>query len=363
MKTKLPSGIPVPATDQNGQRVWRVYYSVAGKSKCRSFQDVSEAHQFQKELKVQFIQLGNTFDVLSPKQRRVIMTTLLEIEEHGTSLNHVWAFWKTQHTKPLTIADAWPKFLEAKRSRGLRPSTLKDFAMLEPFLEQIGSKTLVRLIKPSQIEDWASKNSKAPRSFIKLVRVASSFCGWLEKQGWMDENPAKRIELPKVDQRTPQILTNDQLRSCLAYAESKPFLKSFLLLAVYAGIRPTEICRLEWTHVCRETGHVKLDGDVTKTRRRRVVTMLGNSAEALFKTNSVSLCPDRYVYELGQMAKSTGISWQRDCLRHTAASHMVNVYKSMDEVALQLGNSPEVVRNHYLGLVTPTETEEFLTLV
>ena len=98
------------------------------------------------------------------------MTTLLEIEEHGTSLNHVWAFWKTQHTKPLTIADAWPKFLEAKRSRGLRPSTLKDFAMLEPFLEQIGPKTLVRLIKPSQIEDWASKNSKAPRS-LSLIHI------------------------------------------------------------------------------------------------------------------------------------------------------------------------------------------------
>ena len=69
------------------------------------------------------------------------MTTLLEIEEHGTSLNHVWAFWKTQHTKPLTIEEAWPKFLEAKRNRGLRESTLKDFTMLEPFLEQVGHKT------------------------------------------------------------------------------------------------------------------------------------------------------------------------------------------------------------------------------
>jgi hypothetical protein len=35
----------------------------------------------------------------------------------------------------------------------------------------------------------------------------------------------------------------------------------------------------------------------------------------------------------------------------------------MDEVAIQLGNTPGVLRKHYMGLMTQDKTEEFLKLL
>ena len=66
---------------------------------------------------------------------------------------------------------------------------------------------------------------------------------------------------------------------------------------------------------------------------------------------------------LAKLKRDTGVDLSRDCLRHTAATHMLNVYKSASEASLQLGNSNAVLMNHYKAIATQEQTNEFLNLL
>ncbi|MCP5517097.1 MAG: hypothetical protein H7A45_07570 [Verrucomicrobiales bacterium] len=55
--------------------------------------------------------------------------------------------------------------------------------------------------------------------------------------------------------------------------------------------------------------------------------------------------------------------WPKDVLRHTAASHLLTLKKDAAGVALELGNSPQVLLTHYRELVTRDQAAEFWALV
>lgn len=341
--------------------MFKVSYRVAGKQRTKSFPTAAEAYQFQKDMRVQFIQLGNSFDVLPPKQRSIVMQCLLEMEKFGTSISDVWAFYKRHNGNATTIKEAWPLFLEAKKQAKLRDQSIQYYHNLQELWGIVGEDTPLRLVTPAIIDKWARSKGKAPRSFIKYVRLASGFFSWAKRQGMTDMNPAMRVEMPRVDQHEPNVLSNQDIRKILEYTEDKPLLRCYIILGLYAGLRPDETMRMEWS--CIKDNQIILTGDVTKTRRRRVVTLLGNAADALRKTNAYRLSPEQPNSLIRTMCKKIDVKWGRDCLRHTASSHMINVYRSLDEVALQLGNSPSVIRSHYMGIVTPQQTEEFLGLL
>ncbi|MCP5523587.1 MAG: hypothetical protein H7A46_18775 [Verrucomicrobiales bacterium] len=52
-------------------------------------------------------------------------------------------------------------------------------------------------------------------------------------------------------------------------------------------------------------------------------------------------------------------AWPQDVLRHTAASQLLALRKDAAAVALELGNSPQVLLTHYRELVTREQAAEF----
>ena len=52
-------------------------------------------------------------------------------------------------------------------------------------------------------------------------------------------------------------------------------------------------------------------------------------------------------------------AWPQDVLRHTTASQLLALRKDAVAVALELGNSPQVLLTHYLELVTWKQAAEF----
>jgi hypothetical protein len=51
--------------------------------------------------------------------------------------------------------------------------------------------------------------------------------------------------------------------------------------------------------------------------------------------------------ELKRLHKLTGIPWRANALRHSYGSHRLAVAHSYDQVAVEMGNSPAKVREHY----------------
>jgi len=83
----------------------------------------------------------------------------------------------------------------------------------------------------------------------------------------------------------------------------------------------------------------------------------------LMAYDGAEFVPSNLALMLNKLKRDTGVKWRRDCLRHTAATHMLNVYKSAAETSLQLGNSNAVLMNHYKAIATEQQTDEFLNIL
>jgi hypothetical protein len=63
--------------------------------------------------------------------------------------------------------------------------------------------------------------------------------------------------------------------------------------------------------------------------------------------------PDDGVFlKARRLAKSLGIPWPHNALRHSYISYRIAVVQSAAQVALEAGNSPAIIFKHYRELVT-----------
>lgn len=314
-------------------------------------------------MKAQLIQLGQAFDsVLTPKQRAGVLMVLQEMEQHGTNLQSVWDFYKKYNqAKVASLEDAFKQFLVYKKQKGLRETSLQDYRKLQELFERVGPSTPVGLVTLKQLESWTDTKPKG--SVLKYKNLASGFFSWCKKRGYCTENIASGIDTPRYEPKTPTAIPTEDLRKVLAYAKEHTLMYPYLVIALYGGLRREEIRRLKWSDFDFDTGRIILDSKQTKTRKRRVVTLLGNAAEALKPYTRCLIDPKNSGQKLTRLKKACGLDWGRDAMRHTSAAHMLNIYKSFEETAMQLGNSPGVIRDHYLAVATPEETQTFLSLV
>lgn len=53
--------------------------------------------------------------------------------------------------------------------------------------------------------------------------------------------------------------------------------------------------------------------------------------------------------------KDSGVKWKHNALRHSFISYRVAKIKNVNEVAMEAGNSPDMIFKHYRELVTEKE--------
>lgn len=67
-----------------------------------------------------------------------------------------------------------------------------------------------------------------------------------------------------------------------------------------------------------------------------------------------------YLFELQrEAAKAAGVEWKHNALRHSFISYRVADIKNVDRVALEAGNSPDIIFQHYRELVAEVTAKEW----
>jgi hypothetical protein len=66
--------------------------------------------------------------------------------------------------------------------------------------------------------------------------------------------------------------------------------------------------------------------------------------------------------EIAALAKSLGISWPRNVLRHSFISYRIAIVKSAEQVALEAGNSSAIIFRHYRELTTVETAKEWFCI-
>ncbi len=398
MASKL-SGVSIAKIDENrvvipknaNRRVawWRVTLGkkITGAKKVRRFfSKESEAKEFI-ELTLESKQVeGHEAFILTPAIRaearrcQEMLDAAAAKAGRRLSLTEAVGFF-LRHALPhggtRVFKEAALEFLANRESKNLKPRYLVNLRSQFRRLETEFSTTRVNVITSQMIESWLNGlkgSAKTRNNYLITLRTFFDFC---VKQKWCSENPASDVDKAVLDEPPTEILSVDEAARLLACAQDDAELLPALAIQLFAGLRRSEVCALDWSEV--RDDEIEVKAAKSKTRARRTVTIQPNLAAWLqpFRQITGRVFPrseDAYNERLNALviaANKQGaaempplplITWKRNCLRHTAASMLLAFLKNDNLTALELGHGIEVLHRHYKGLVGKVEAARYWSL-
>lgn len=140
----------------------------------------------------------------------------------------------------------------------------------------------------------------------------------------------------------------------------------FLVLGGFAGIRSEELARLTWEkHARWGEGHFDLGPDVTKMSQRRLVPMLPAAKAWLlpFRSRKGKILDGEHPTRgPRKVLQAHGLAWRHNGLRDAFTSYRLAAIDDVAKVARELGNSPQMVLNNYLKVVSPRLAKQWWSL-
>ena len=219
-----------------------------------------------------------------------------------------------------------------------------------------------------------------------------------------------------------EIFTPKEMAEILAHADERVI--PFLTLGAFAGIRHVEIQRLDWNDIHFDAGIIEIRAAKAKTASRRTLPILDNlrawllrhrqeagpvcvylnmaseieslvrgingarravwakakgasgeqlkqaekqARQALAKAKAERGKPKHRgdVPPGAETAKIEGwpaFGWKHNALRHSFISYRVADIQNVAQVALEAGNSPQMIFKHYRKLVRPAEAKAWFAI-
>jgi integrase len=167
------------------------------------------------------------------------------------------------------------------------------------------------------------------------------------------------------------IYTPEKIRTLLFNIE--PRLVPFVAIGAFSGLRSAEIVRLEWPEIRFGQNVIEIKASKSKTASRRLAPILPVLAEWLapFRRESgkvlvgvldefaIATQFKKAVDAIIDEKKQPLIKIVHNGLRHSFITYRMAILKSAAEVALEAGNSPRMIFEHYRELATAEEANEW----
>jgi len=284
-------------------------------------------------------------------------------------------------TRQIRLADAVVQFIAEREKQNRRPDTLRNLrGRLGMFSRVLGEK-FVGQVTTDDCRDFVFRKGTSPRNQINDRLAGSNFLNWCVRRQFATRNNMASVDKPAVDAHEPCILSLGDCRKLLAAARAYKdgLLLPYVAISLFAGLRPTEIGRLNWSRVDLTEGTITLDGAMAKTRQRRIVKLSENLIDWLrpLAPKHPKFVPGSFKRHFGRVKLAAGFNsheggknaagekllpWVQDYMRHTAISMYLAKYKHEGEAATWAGNSPNIIHRHYKGLVKDADATEFWDL-
>ena len=268
-----------------------------------------------------------------------------------------------------TVAGLVDEFISAKEGAGKGWRYLNDMRVyLGDFkrafhlsVEQITAQMLQKYI------DGLAVGNRAKLNRWRLILTALRFAVKRKYAPRELLEELEGVERPQAEQTKTQVFTPDELREM--FDAARPSLVPWLAIAAFTGLRTAEILRLDWSEVKLPRRFVEVTAGNAKTAARRTVPM----GEALIawlqshaRTEGRLACFSEenkfcsgIVRDVNCARRKAGnrakFKWKRNGLRHAYCSYRLAVLKDVGRVALEAGNSANMIFRHYRELVSEEE--------
>ena len=267
------------------------------------------------------------------------------------------------HTE-VTVAKAAEEFLAAKKQDG---ASVRYLAQLRSDINRFkdGFAVPILQIKSHQIDGWLRELGGAPRSRNSTHTSLRTFFSWAKSHSYLpraEQTAAEAVAKVRVGDTETEIFTPEQMAKILEAAPGE--LVPFIALGAFAGLRAAEITRIEWSAIDLNRRFITIRAGQAKTASRRIVSISDNLREWLLPHVGEGLVvPSAETYrKVTCLSRRLGIAWPHNVLRHSFISYRIAKVKNANEVALEAGNSPDVIFRHYRELATEEQADAWFSI-
>jgi integrase len=369
---------------------YRVAYHIGGKRHRLHFNDLEKATS-EAEAKASQLSRGDIDAAqLTGRDRLVYGRAVEAVKEHGAPLDAVALeyseaskfldgvplieavrFYARHHGRGInrkSVADAVDAIIAAKTTKGVSAVYLADLryrlgVFREAFHCDVSALTSDDL-KAFFESHAAGLSARSHNNFLRTIRTFLRFAqnhGWLSKEADLLARVEKRSEKP-----TPvEIFTPAQLAALLKKASAE--IAPCLALGAFAGLRAEEILRLDWADVEKRPGFIEVAAHKAKTQTRRIVPTSDNLARwlAIAPRTKERVWPHSKAWffeAMRNVASEANIKWKQNALRHSFISYRLAEIQDVNRVALEAGNSPQMIFRHYRELATPDQARTWFSI-
>ena len=204
-----------------------------------------------------------------------------------------------------------------------------------------------------------SQQGLSERTLARKLSAWRQYCGWLVQSGMMDNDPTFNLKAPRLPERLPKALPQEELNHMLDSAPADDSLAvrdhALFELMYGSGLRLSEIHGLDLGDVLLDEGWVSVTG---KGRKERQVPLSGKSVEALraylfervAADSETALFTGKNGTRLGQrqiqkrlqtwaVQQGSGQHISPHMMRHSYASHLLQSSRDIRAVQELLGHS------------------------
>ena len=272
-----------------------------------------------------------------------------------------------------TVREVADEMIELKTKRKASERYLQDLRyQLNKLCEQFPAS--VDTVTTGALQLWFDRLDAAPRTIRNIRSAAAALFRFAESRCYIGkgDNPAIATEKIKAKNGDAiEIYTPDKLTRLLAAAPDS--IKPALAIQAFTGIRTAELMRLDWQAVKLDRQHIEITAANAKTASRRIVPILPNLAAWLKphakKSGGIFPSGADYYHELmRETAAETktdtvpAVELKHNALRHSFISYRVADIQNVAQVALEAGNSPQMIFGHYRELVTADDAKKWFSI-
>jgi len=281
----------------------------------------------------------------------------------------------------ISVPDLVAEFLIAKKQDGCSQRYLDDARLrLKGFKKAFGG--FVGNIGAADLDEFLRGLGGAPRSRHNVHTIIRSLFSFARSRGYLpasDKTAAEIVGRVKLKPSVIGILKPEEFAAVLKVASPKT-LPAFVL-GGFCGLRQAEIFRLDWSAVDFKRKLVTVNAGIAKTARRRLVPLPDAAAawlepvaeeagRVIEYSSEVNLSiMMRTIWEKAVVLPavpgkpSRKVKPSQNCLRHSAASYRLALTGDAPRTALELGNSPKMLMEHYRELVTEEDAAAWFSIM
>lgn len=337
---------------------------INGKRQRFFFKTKQEAETKAEQVRIAKKNVGEAAFNIPEKLRVDAIEAAKLLQPYGHSLLDAVKFY-LPHLQAQNKTVAWnpfvAEFLAAKTGDGASGRYLQDLTnKLHCFARTFGDRD-VSSIGGGEVDDWLrtlKTNAGKPVSaltrnnFRRVLVVAFNYAKF---RSYCLDNPVVGTARAKEIEKPVGILSVNELSQLLEHAPKE--LRACLAIGAFAGLRRSELIRLDWRNVDIEGRFIEVTAMKAKSARRRLVRMRENLAEWLKDVVKPSghVTPTNFKELLDSVRSLAGMkTWPQNALRHSFASYALAHENNAPALALDLGHSnTQLLFQHYREVVRP----------